>query len=285
MKKFIALYFIIFIASFSMEIKNNRIYGEHGESVELKEYKRILVYNLGAVETLFEIGAGENIVGIANHRAKIWPEEKTKNIPTAGPISKPSIETIMSFNPDIVLFNVMGDKVDELNKVGIPSLVFANRNLDDIKRNTLILGAMTGKESESQEVVKKMEEKLEYIKKNNSLKGKAVILYSDTPPTSFSKNSLPVEILKLLGLEVVVPAGGKKAIISPEYILSENPDYIIGTRAIKSKEEILNSIPLIEETKAYKSNNIYQIDSTVILRASHRVFDEIEKLYEILKGR
>ncbi len=39
MKKFIALYFIIFIASFSMEIKNNRIYGEHGESVELKEYK------------------------------------------------------------------------------------------------------------------------------------------------------------------------------------------------------------------------------------------------------
>ena len=266
MRRLILLFLVLSLKIFSLDIVGDYVLGENNEKILLKEYKRIVVYNFGAVEILYELGADNNIVAIANHSEKIWPQEKTEKLPLAGNVSKPSLEKILSFKPDLVIFNVMG-----------------NKNLDDILKNTLILGKLVNREKESKELVEKLNSKLEYIRENFKLQGKAVILYSDSPPTSFEKNSLPVEILETLGLDVIVPKVGKKPIVSSEYILRENPKYIIGTRGVKNIEGIKNSLQLIEETDAYKNKNIYVIDSSEILRASHRVFDEIEKIYEELK--
>ena len=283
MKNLILLFLILSLKTFSLDIVDNYVVGEKGEKIFLKEYKRIVIYNFGAVEILYKLGADNNIVAIANHSKKIWPQEKTEKLPLAGSISKPSLEKILSFNPDLVIFNVMGNERTGLEKFNIPSITFSNKNLNDILKNTLILGKLVNKEKESQELVDILNNKLKYIKENFKLQGKAIILYSDSPPTSFEKNSLPVEILETLGLNVIVPEVGKKPIISSEYILRENPKYIIGTRGVKNIDGIKNSVQLIEETDAYKNKNIYVIDSSEILRASHRVFDEIEKIYEELK--
>lgn len=283
MKKFLFLFTVCWLKVFSLEIVGDWVVSDKGERVKLKEYNRILVYNFGAVEILYKINAEDKIVGVGNHNKKIWPEEKTKHLALAGPISKPSVETILSFNPDLVIFNVMGEVKGELDKFDIPSITFINKNLDDILHNISILGKLTAREEESRKLIFELEEKKSYIKKNIKLDGKALVLYSNSPPTSFDKKSLPVEILEILGLEVIQPKLGKKAIISSEYILNENPDYIIGTRSIKNIDGIVKSIPLIEETKAFKNKDIYVIDSTEILRASHRVFDEIEKIYNELK--
>lgn len=283
MKKIILLFLIFSFKIFSLDIVGEYVLGERGEKIPLKEYKRIVVYNFGAVEILYELNAGDKIVAIANHSKKIWPQEKTEKLPLAGNISKPSLEKILSYNPDLVIFNVMGNEKAGLDKFDIPSITFINKNLDDILKNTLVLGKITNREKESIELVKKLEDKLSYIKENLKIKGKALILYSDSPPTSFERKSLPVEILEVLGLEVIIPKVGKKAIISSEYILKENPNYIIGTRSIKNVEGIVKSIPLIQETHAYTNKNIHIIDSSEILRASHRVFDEIEKIYFQLK--
>ena len=134
-------------------------------------------------------------MAIANHSKKIWPQEKTQKLPLAGSISKPSLEKILSFNPDLVIFNVMGNEKSGLEKFNIPSITFSNKNLDDILKNTLILGKLVNREKESKELVEELNNKLKYIRENFRLQGKAVVLYSDSPPTSFEKNSLPVEIL------------------------------------------------------------------------------------------
>lgn len=283
MRRSILLFLVLSLKIFSLDIVGDYVLGENNEKILLKEYKRIVVYNFGAVEILYELGADNNIVAIANHSKKIWSQEKTEKLPLAGSVSKPSLEKILSFKPDLVIFNVMGSEKNGLEKFNIPSITFSNKNLDDILKNTLILGKLVNREKESKELVEKLNSKLEYIRENFKLQGKAVVLYSDSPPTSFEKNSLPVEILETLGLDVIVPKVGKKPIVSSEYILRENPKYIIGTRGVKNIEGIKNSLQLIEETDAYKNKNIYVIDSSEILRASHRVFDEIEKIYEELK--
>lgn len=283
MLKKLLIFLFMFNTIFSLEIKDKRIYDNYKNSIELKEYKRIVVYNYGVIEMLFKLDSGEKIVAVGDHKKSIWPSEQTKLIPNAGPISKPSVERILSFNPDLVIFNVMGNKVDELKKMGVPSLIYSNKSLDDIIKNFEIISIVVGKKNKGLEEVNKLKEKLNEIKEMKKLKGKALILYSINPPSSFSKNSLPVEILETLGLQVIIPTYGTKSIISSEYILQENPDIIIGTRGIKNKKEIESSISLIEETKAYKKNKIYQIDSTNILRGSHRVFNEIEKVYNKLE--
>lgn len=283
MKRVLILFVVFYLKIFSLEIVGDYVVGEKGEKVKLKEYNRILIYNFGAVEIFYKIDAEKKIVAIGNHSKAIWPEEKTKLLPLAGPISKPSLETILSYNPDLVIFNVMGEVKNGLDKFNIPSITFVNRSLDDILKNIDILGKLTGREKESLNLIHELEIKREYIKENFSLTGKALVLYSDSPPTSFDKNSLPVEVLETLGLKVIQPKLGKKTIISSEYILNENPDYIIGTRSVKSIDGVVKSMPLIEETKAFKNKDIYVIDSSEILRASHRVFDEIEKIYFELK--
>lgn len=283
MKKVVLMCLFLSLKIFSLDIVGKYVVGEKGEKIPLKEYKRIVIYNFGAVEILYELGAEDKIVAIANHSKKIWPQEKTEKLPLAGSISKPSLEKILSYNPDLVIFNVMGNERVGLEKFDIPSITFANKNLDDILKNTLILGKLTNREKESEKLVEKLKARLRYINENLKLEGKALILYSDSPPTSFERKSLPVEILESLGLEVIIPEMGKKSIISSEYILKENPKYIIGTRGVKNIDGIINGLPLIEETDAYKNKNIHVIDSSEILRASHRVFDEIEKVYIELK--
>lgn len=277
-KKTIFLIFFIVFTSFSLEIKNGKVYDENGSSIELKTYNRIVVYNLGVVEVLYELGAGEKIVGIANHKKDIWPEKETKEIPTVGNISKPSVEKILKCKPDLVIFNIMGNKEEELKKFGIPSLVVTNRSLDEILNNIEILGKLVGKEEKGKKIKEELSEKRKKIKEKNLFPGKVLLLYTVKPPTTFSKGSLPGEILELLGMEVITPISGEKVIVSPEYMLKVNPDYIVGTRGIKNPNEIIGALPLIKETKAYKNGKIISIDSQEILRGSHRIFDEIEKI-------
>lgn len=281
MKKIVLLFLIFTINSFSMTIKGDFVMGEKGEKIPLKEYKRIVVYSYGAIEILYKIGAGDRVVAIPNHKKEIWPKEKTDKLPQIGSLSKPSLESILKYNPDLVIFNVMGGIPEELERFNISSITYNVKSLEDIINNISVLGRLTSNNENSQKVINNLQKQLNKIKKQSKLKGEAIILYSASPLSSFIKNSLPVEILEELGLKVIAPKSRKGTTISPEYILKYNPDYLIGTRGIKKVEDI-NSIPLITETKAYKNNKVKVIDSEIIMRGSHRTFDEIEKIYKIL---
>lgn len=283
MSRIVIIFLIVFSNIFTLEIKDNKVYDDYGNSIELKEYKRIVVYNYGVVEMFFKLDRGDKIVAVGDHRKEIWPKEKTEKIPKGGPISKPSVERILTFNPDLVIFNVMGNRVKELERVGVPSIIYSNKSLEDIINNFEIISLLVGNKKDGEIEGKKLREKLKEIKSKERLTGKALILYSTLPLSSFSKESLPVEILEGFGLNVITPSYGKKSIISSEYILEENPNIIIGTRGVGSVEEIEKSLPLLEELDAYKNKRIYQIDSTVILRGSHRVFQEIDNIYEKIK--
>lgn len=71
-------------------------------------------------------------------------KRKTDKIPLVGHISKPSIERILSYNPDLVIFNVMGNETKRMEALNIPSITFVNKSLDDILNNILVLGELTG---------------------------------------------------------------------------------------------------------------------------------------------
>lgn len=282
MKRLIILFLLLANISFALSISGNRIIGERGESIPLKRYNRIVVYNLGAVEILYKIGAGGNIIGIPNHKVDVYPKDKVKKVASAGSITNPSVERIASLKPDLVIMNVMSSKKRELDKLGIPNITIGSKSLKDIENNTIILGKITGREKESLNLVNWMRGRVKYAREHYRLSGKGIVLYSVNPLTSFAKNSLPVEVLQVMGLNVVVPNNSRKPIISTEYLLKQNPDYIIGTRGIKSKQE-LNRIQLVTQTKAYKNNKLICIDSSKILRGSYRVFEEFETIYKQIK--
>lgn len=292
MKKF--LLFIIFLISavniYSIKIENNMAVDSFGNSVPLKEYNKIIAADPAAVEIFYLIGGENKISAVAKTKInKIYPEEKTKLLESVGSITRPSIEKIISLNPDLVILNPMGavKTAELLKKYNIPYFIDRSVTFDEIFLKTKIYGIFTGQEKNAEKLIEDKKNKLLKIKneiEDKNLKG--VILYSSSPLISFSKETIPSEIMEILKIKNIADSfpHGKKGIISPDVMLTENPDIIIGTMKIHSAEDIVKTNEFLKYSKAYKNNNIYVFESEKILRATPRIADGIEEIYEVVKN-
>ncbi len=292
MKKF--LLFIIFLISviniYSIKIENNMAVDSFGNSVPLKEYNKIIAADPSAVEIFYLIGGEDKISAVAKTKInKIYPEEKTELLESVGSITRPSIEKIISLNPDLVILNPMGavKTAELLKKYNIPYFIDRSVTFDEIFLKTKIYGIFTGQEKNAEKLIEDKKNKLLKIKneiEDKNLKG--VILYSSSPMISFSKETIPSEIMEILKIKNIADSfpHGKKGIISPEIMLTENPDIIIGTMKIHSAEDIVKANEFLKYSKAYKNNNIYVFESEKILRATPRIADGIEEIYEVVKN-
>ena len=292
MKKF--LLFIVFLISviniYSIKIENNMAVDSFGNSVPLKEYNKIIAADPSAVEIFYLIGGENKISAVAKTKInKIYPEEKTELLESVGSITRPSIEKIISLNPDLVILNPMGavKTAELLKKYNIPYFIDRSVTFDEIFLKTKIYGIFTGQEKNAEKLIEDKKNKLLKIKneiEDKNLKG--VILYSSSPLISFSKETIPSEIMEILKIKNIADSfpHGKKGIISPDVMLTKNPDIIIGTMKIHSAEDIVKANEFLKYSKAYKNNNIYVFESEKILRATPRIADGIEEIYEVVKN-
>lgn len=285
------LFFLLLISSYSLsalEIKENKIYDSFKNSIQIGEYNKIIILDPAIIETFYMIGAEKKIAAISTtSRSKIYPEDKVKNLPSVGHITNTSLEKILSFSPDLILMSSMSSKLGEsLKQFAVPMLIVDSNNFNDILENIKILGVLTGKEKEANTLYKEYSKKFDSIKEKiatNPLNLKGAVLYSTTPMMAFNSNSLPGQILSLLGVKNITDnLIGDKPILSTEFLLKENPDFLIGSMAISSPNDILNSNPIIKNIKAGKKNNLLIVDSTKILRGSPRIFDTVEEFYNEL---
>ncbi|MGL6100127.1 MAG: ABC transporter substrate-binding protein [Fusobacteriaceae bacterium] len=286
MKKImLSLSLLISFSAFSLEIAGNRVRDDRGNWVEKKQYNKIIVIDPAVVESFFLIGGENSITAIGDSaKSPIWPEEKTKDIPKAGAILKPSLEHVLSFQPDLVIINEVSSSFGEnLKSHNIKFLVNESKSFEAILDNLKIYGVLTGKENEAEKVAQEYQSKILELKEKiseNPLNIKGAFLYSTSPMMVFSSNSLPGEIFKTLGIKNIADGlPGGRPILSSEFLISENPDLLVGSMGISSSQDILNSNPFVKDTKAGKMGNIHILDSRKILRATPRIIDALEDLY------
>ena len=274
----------------ALKIENNFVKDNYGNSIEIKEYNKLIVLDPAVVETIYLLNGEEKIVAIGKTAmSKIYPEEKTKDLESVGNISKPSLEKILSYTPDLVILNGMSTKTGEtLKSLIIPFLIYVAGNIQEILDNINAYGEILGKKEESKKLYEDSAAKLDKLKekiKNKPLGLKGTVLYSVSPMMGFNSKTLPGEVLELLGVENITNSlTGERPIISQEFLLKENPDFLAGAMSIKSVDDIKNSNPAIKEIKAGQKNNIFIVDSNKILRGSPRIFELILEFYdELLK--
>ena len=291
-RKSIVLLFILMLGIniYSMEIKDKKIIDNYGNSIEQREYRKIVVLDPAVVETFYMLGGESKITAIGKTAmSEIYPGEKTNNLENVGTITKPSIEKILSYNPDLVILNAMAASTGEsLKELKIPFIINTAGNISDILLNVKIYGDITGKKAEAEKLYINSEEKLNNLKKKvkeSPLNLKGAVLYTVSPMMGFNEKSLPGEILDILGVENIADnLIGDKPIISQEFLLKKNPDFLAGAMSIKSAKDIANSNPAVKETTAGKKGNFFIVDSSKILRGSPRIFEAVEEFYlELLK--
>lgn len=260
-----------------------------GNKTPLAEYRRMVVISPGAVEVLYMIGAESAIAALSSGRDPIWPEEKTSLLPSIGNTARPSLEAIVALDPDLVIGNAMNAALmADLASRGYAVLIHSADSLADIFNGTVLLGKLAGKEAEARALVDEKQAQLDSLKealKRNPLNLKGAFLYSANPLTAFTARSLPGEIFSILGVENI--AGGLNAaqpILSPEYILAQNPDFLFGAMAVSKPEDILNASPVIGQTRAGIEKNISIVPSSLFMRTSPRIVESLLELYGIIQG-
>ena len=290
MKKLITFICFVFftVSSFAIKVENNQIIDDYGNKIEAKEYKKIIVTDPGVIEILFKIGGEKSIVAIAKtSRSKIHPSDKVDKLVSIGNVSNLNLEKVVEYKPDlIVVSSMMLRNVEAIKKMGYKVIVSNASNLNGILDVISVTGIISGKKDEAEKLRKECSLKLEKIEKENSKKTsklKGAILFSTSPMSAFSENSIPGDVLKHLGvINIAANVSGQRPILSPEYILKENPDFLAGAMSLDNPQQIIEASNVIPKIKAGKNKNIFILDSSVILRSSYRIFDEMEVLKEKL---
>ncbi|MDO4691139.1 MAG: ABC transporter substrate-binding protein [Fusobacterium sp.] len=290
MKKILTIicFLISSIISFSINIEGKYIVDDYGNKIELKEYKRLLVTDPGVIEILFGIGGNDKIVAIAKTaRSKIYPVEEVEKLNSVGNITNMNFEKMLEYKPDLVIVNSMMLKnVERIKAMNYNVIVSTASNLEEILDLIEVLGFISGKEDNAKALRESSQKKLNSIESFSKMgkKIKGVVVYSVSPMMAFTENSLPGDVLKHLGVKnIAADLTGNRPILSPEYILKENPDFIAGAMSLDNPKQILEASNVIPKTKAGRDNNIFILDSSSILRSSHRIFDEMMILKEKLE--
>ena len=281
MKKIIRNSFYLALLIISMFIiscaKKN---AENGKKDENKEYNRIVVLDPATVEMIYMLGAEDKIVGVANlERSKVWPEEKVAKLESVGTFMKPSLERIIALKPDLVITSALTD--DNLNNGLKSNSIEAKRiqanSIEEIFTNFMEVAKMLGKENEANKIIAEKRAKLEEIKKMATGNKKGLFVMSASPLMVFGNDNLPNDIMKLLNIKNIAEnQKGRNPIVTPEFIMKENPDIII--TLLPNPSQIVATNPQLKNVNAIKNSKFIVVNSSQILRGSPRTIDQIEEI-------
>lgn len=258
------------------------------DEFNLKQYSNIVVLSGGAVETIYMLGGEDSIAGIGSSREEIWPKDKTTLLPSVGNLAKPSLEAIIALEPDLVIMNGMvSGMIPDLESRGIPCYMLEANGINDILDSITILGIIVGRSKEATQLYNEKKAIVEQLKSDitiSDMKIKGAVLYTASPLMAFTNDSLPGELLELLGVRnIASDLDMGRPILSSEYILAQNPDFLFCAMSITDPEKLLEANPFLKQTRAGREGNFGILSSSLILRPSPRLFDEIPNLIKTLK--
>jgi iron complex transport system substrate-binding protein len=241
------------------------------------EQHRIVSLSPTATETLFAIGAGDEVVAV----------DDQSNYPADAPHTKlsgyePNIEAIAGYQPDLVVASFdPGGLVNGLDKLDIPVLLQpAAKNLDDAYAEIEELGAATGRVDGARRVVGDMRARIGKLTQDASL-AKGVKVYHEISPDYFSASSKTFigSIYALFGATNIADKAGGKAPdypqLSAEYIVAADPDLIVlsDTKCCDQTPETVAGRPGWGKLAAVQEGHVVPVDDDLASRWGPRTVD------------
>lgn len=242
--------------------------------------KNFVVLDPASVEIFYLLNAQDQISAIAKtDQSIIKPQEKTSKLPSVGTYIKPNLEKIVELKPDFAILSFHSSGVlDDLKRLGIKTLMMKSESLEDIYKNILMIADLVDKKDEAQKIISNFKTKISSYKTDKITNKKVLFFYAQTPLMAFSSKTLPGDIFKIFKMQNLADnLKGQMPIINNEFLLLQNPDFIVFVG--ESVENLLKQNPILEKTNAAKTGKIFNVKSASLLRGSPYILDEIEKIY------
>ncbi|WP_129667501.1 ABC transporter substrate-binding protein [Phytoactinopolyspora endophytica] len=247
--------------------------------------ERIVSLSPTATEMLFAIDAGDEVVAADEYSN--YPEEA----PTTDLSGfEPNVEAIVGYDPDLVVASSdPGQLVSSLAEIDVPTLVLAPAtSLDDTYSQIEQLGAATGNVGEAAEVVAGVRSDIDEIIAEVPEDAEDVTYFHEVDSNLYTVTGSTFigELYGLAGMVNIADeapeAGGEYPQLSPEFIVSADPDMIFfadGGEGGVTTEDIAGR-PGWDELTAVREDRVFEVDSDVASRWGPRVVDYLRFLVD-----
>ncbi len=253
-----------------------------GRPVNLKApAKRVVIIGPGAVETMFQIGAGAQLVGRDDFSN--YPAAATK-VAVGGTFNGPNVEQCLALRPDLVIVAEETTNVAHFNdwqsKIGVPVASLNGTNFRALAADFRKLGVWVGQPTKAEALAKKFEAPVpSYVVIYRSL-----IETGDSPGWIAGRNTLVADTARRAGYGNIadeLKIDGYKA-INVESLLVHPPDVII-VPSSKPKAQVLASLRAdagLSKLPCVQKGHIVVVDGDLLLRPGPRLLQGVEQLQQ-----
>ena len=254
---------------------------ETGRTVTVPDHPHRIVCLVPSItDTVFALGSGNDVVAVSDYTK--YPPAALKK-PSIGSLVKPSIETILSFHPDLVLgTSIPGstETANQLQTVGVPVYLVDPHGLAGILRSVGSVGEALNRVPEATALDASLSKRIETVRVHSAGKPAPRVLVPVwyDPIITIGRNAFISEIVETAGARSVtddlLPDWPE---VSMETVVTRAPEALVLIRGGKLSVEMLRKQPGWSSLPAIQAGKVYFVDSG-IQEPSPVAIDALEEL-------
>jgi ABC-type Fe3+-hydroxamate transport system substrate-binding protein len=240
---------------------------ESGRKVTVPDHPHRVICLLPSVtDTVFALGSGDDVVAVSDYTT--YPPAALKK-PSIGSLVKPSIETILSFHPDLVLGTEIpgaAETASQLEAVGIPVYLVDPRGLAGILHSVASIGEALNRGERAAALNASLSRRIEAVRARTAGKPAPRVLVPVwyDPITTVGKHAFITEIVETAGAKSVtddlMPDWPQ---VSLEAVISRAPEALLLIRGGKIDFSMLQKRPGWSSLPAVQNGKVYYVDSGI----------------------
>jgi iron complex transport system substrate-binding protein len=269
-----------------------------GRNVTIVNYppERIVSLAPACTEILFALDLGNKVVGVdtySDYPLAVKERIKTGQLTTVGSFAEISVELVIGLHPDLILATggVQRTVVENLEERGQTVIVLYPKNFEDVLEDILLVGKVTGRMSKAEALVAEIQQKAQEIanKTKNATKPRVYVeCFFDGGYWSFGAESYVNELISMAGgINVFAGFPGNYIAVSTEVVVKADPEIIIISKGAMATScgltpETIKVRPGWDVISAVKSNRIYEVEESIMVRGGPRLIEALEEIAKII---
>ncbi len=260
------LLFVLLVAAVAAQA-SRVVTDETGRTVTVPDHPHRVVCLVPSItDTVFALGSGDDVVAVSDYTT--YPPAALKK-PSIGTLIKPSIETILSFHPDLVLGTSIPGATEtaaQLQNVGVPVYLVDPHGLSGILRSVGSVGEALNRVPEAAALNASLSKRIEAVRARSAGKPAPRVLVPVwyDPIITIGKKAFISEIVETAGAKSVtddlLPDWPE---VSMETVVTRAPEALVLIRGGKLSVEMLRKQPGWSSLPAIQAGKVYYVDSGI----------------------
>ncbi len=204
---------------------------------------------------------------------------------SVGGMVNPSLETIVTLKPDLVIVTNAGNREEtfqQLTRLGIPVYQVGADRVADVKEVARRLGALTGREAAAIPLIDAIDRRVTAVREAVKPYGRPKVLYVLWPDPLIvpGRSVLVTELIGIAGGESITARDSEEyPRYSLEAAVAKGPEVIIlANHGAKSGPIAIDRWKRLASLPAIKTGRIHSVDGNLMHRYGPRVLDGLDQL-------